>query len=507
MTGQDIQTLRAQYRDSYRRKTAERRAKGLCVKCGKRPPTPGRTRCEPCAAKKRPADRARHRRLTAERVAQGLCPRCGKRPPAPERSQCAPCLEKDAAAGRARDARLRTAGLPRRDPAREREYGRERSRRQAEARRAEGLCTACGKAPRRSRPRVVRAVPGETPRPGSREIRRRQGGGEALRRGPTPRPGAGPPAPGGRRRRKAWREAGLCHRCGEPPAVEGGTICTPCREKLRAKARRQYSERRARRTLHQVRKSRFRRPDLLRSLRRDPLQAAEPRGEARRRPPALCRAARQGRLRQLRQAGPRGCRVPGLLRRCTRPLRRTPGRRGSASSARRPTWGRDGLLRPLRRRQGRAPRPRGGIRRQACPLCRSAGRGAAASNATRRRRGWRAASPVRASTGRGSGAFRGIPVVGPELDGDRDRHRPRARHLRQRGRRGALPRLREARPRPGRSGDRRLAHELVHGAALVSPRGAAGAIPCCAAGPPTAAVHTYRRQGVRRPGPTEGASP
>ena len=50
MTGQDIETLRAQYRDSYRRKTDERRAKGLCVKCGKRPPTPGRTRCEPCAA-------------------------------------------------------------------------------------------------------------------------------------------------------------------------------------------------------------------------------------------------------------------------------------------------------------------------------------------------------------------------------------------------------------------------------------------------------------------------
>ena len=147
MTGQDIETVRAQYRESYHRKTAARRAKGLCVTCGKCPPTPGRTRCEPCAAKKRPGDRARHHRITAERVAQGLCPKCGKRPPAPERSQCEPCLEKDAAAGRAWDARLRAAGLPRRDPAREREYGRERTRRQTEARRAEGLCTACGKAP------------------------------------------------------------------------------------------------------------------------------------------------------------------------------------------------------------------------------------------------------------------------------------------------------------------------------------------------------------------------
>ena len=147
MTGQDIETVRAQYRESYHRKTAARRAKGLCVTCGKCPPTPGRTRCEPCAAKKRPGDRARHHRRTAERVAAGMCPKCGERPPAPERSQCEPCLEKDAAAGRARDARLRAAGLPRRDPAREREYAREHTRRQTEARKAEGLCTACGKAP------------------------------------------------------------------------------------------------------------------------------------------------------------------------------------------------------------------------------------------------------------------------------------------------------------------------------------------------------------------------
>ena len=48
-----------------------------------------------------PTSSATHRR-TAERVARGMCPRCGERPPAPERSQCEPCLEKDAAAGRAR---------------------------------------------------------------------------------------------------------------------------------------------------------------------------------------------------------------------------------------------------------------------------------------------------------------------------------------------------------------------------------------------------------------------
>ena len=244
MTAKDVEDLRAQYRESYHRKTAARRAKGLCVTCGKRPPEPGRTRCEPCAAKKRPGDRARHHRRTAERVAAGMCPKCGKQPPAPERSQCEPCLEKDAAAGRARDARLRAAGLPRRDPAREREYAREHTRRQTEARKAEGLCTACGKAPaaagrvscepclekRRASDRATYAAAKAAGKP--------YGGAdpEAKRRAARAR---------GNRRREAWREAGLCVRCGNPPAVEGGTICSPCQEKRRAKARRKYAERRA----------------------------------------------------------------------------------------------------------------------------------------------------------------------------------------------------------------------------------------------------------------------
>ena len=127
MAEQDIELRRTRDLERYHRRTAERRARGVCLKCGKRPPTPGRTQCEPCAAKKRPADRARHHRRTAERVARGLCPKCGKVPPAPERSQCEPCLEKDRTAGRARDARLSTAGIPRRDPGKAREYERKRA--------------------------------------------------------------------------------------------------------------------------------------------------------------------------------------------------------------------------------------------------------------------------------------------------------------------------------------------------------------------------------------------
>ena len=77
MADQDLEIRRARDLERYHRRTAERRAQGLCLKCGKQPPTPGLSWCELCAAKKRPADRARHHRRTAERVAQGLCPKCG----------------------------------------------------------------------------------------------------------------------------------------------------------------------------------------------------------------------------------------------------------------------------------------------------------------------------------------------------------------------------------------------------------------------------------------------
>ena len=244
MVDPDILARRARDLDRYHRQTAERRANNLCLKCGNQPPAPGRTRCEPCAARKRPADRVRHRRRAAERAAQNLCLKCGKRAPAPERTQCEPCLEKDRAAGRARDARLRAAGIPRRDPEKTREYERGRFRRLIERRRAEGLCTACGKAP----PAPGRATCEPCLEKGRAEDRARYAAGKA----------AGKPYGGAnaetkrrnsrakhRRRRKAWLEAGLCVRCGKPPEVEGAAICASCNEKRRAKDRRKYAQRRA----------------------------------------------------------------------------------------------------------------------------------------------------------------------------------------------------------------------------------------------------------------------
>ena len=147
MTEQDIALRRARDLEHYHRRTADRRARGLCLKCGKRPPAPHRSTCERCAEKRRPADLARHHRRTGERAARGLCPKCGKQPPAPGRTLCGPCGDKRNRASRARDARLRAAGMPRRDPERARLYERERSRREADERRTARLCVRCGKAP------------------------------------------------------------------------------------------------------------------------------------------------------------------------------------------------------------------------------------------------------------------------------------------------------------------------------------------------------------------------
>ena len=291
MTEQDIETVRAQYREGYHRKTAARRAKGLCVKCGKCPPTPGRTRCEPCAEKQRAADLERYHRRTAERVAQGLCPKCGKRPPAPERSQCEPCLEKDAAAGRARDARLRAAGVPRRDAAKTREYERERTRRQTEARQAEGLCTACGKDPAVPRPRVLRALPGEAPRLGPRQIRGRQGSGEAVRR--SQRRGQAPRQP---RQERAAQEGvargGAVRPLRQAPGGGGRHDLHALPGEAPGEGAPQIRRAPRRRALHEVRRPRLRRPVLLRPLRRSPQRRPLDGDQERGRETEVCRAPR-----------------------------------------------------------------------------------------------------------------------------------------------------------------------------------------------------------------------
>ena len=157
--------------------------------------------------------RERFRKRTAGRRAAGLCPICGKRPPEPDRTVCEPCATKRRLAGRARDARLRAAGQPRRDPEKARASERRRYRRQIDERRAVGICTRCGEASaapertvcesRAERRREVERI---------RYAKARAGGKLYGGRDPDAKRRSGRAASG--KRQQARREGGLCGRRG-----------------------------------------------------------------------------------------------------------------------------------------------------------------------------------------------------------------------------------------------------------------------------------------------------
>ena len=102
---------------------------------------------DPVAGRDR--ERERHKRRAAERRALGMCPRCGKHPPAPERSQCDTCLERGREVQRACYERARREGAPYggRCPESRRRMARERSRRRRRERAEAGLCVRCGELP------------------------------------------------------------------------------------------------------------------------------------------------------------------------------------------------------------------------------------------------------------------------------------------------------------------------------------------------------------------------
>ena len=79
----------------------------------------------------RARDRERFRKRVAERIARGLCTKCGREPAAPARRLCAGCSEKRRAADRARYAEAKAKGAlyGGRDPEPKRRNARERSRR------------------------------------------------------------------------------------------------------------------------------------------------------------------------------------------------------------------------------------------------------------------------------------------------------------------------------------------------------------------------------------------
>ena len=247
MAYRDDEVRRERDRERWRRRTARRRAAGLCVRCGARPPAAERSECESCAEKSRAAKRARAARLRAEgkplrdrskaRAAErkryrrtvdawraaGLCVQCGRRPTVPERTLCEPCAERRRAADRARYAAGKAAGLPyggaNPDPRRRR--ARAVSRRRRQERGATGLCVRCG-----ARPPIE--------------------GGRACERCRARRQAAD------RKRYAERRDAGRCGRCGRP-AFDGAARCAPCatleaarrpQERRNAASRRRYAERR-----------------------------------------------------------------------------------------------------------------------------------------------------------------------------------------------------------------------------------------------------------------------
>ncbi len=106
------------------------------------------------SAKERASTRLRRRH--AARIASGLCTRCGRLPPEPGRKVCTGCAEKRRAADRARRAKARAEGKQYggRDPERCRRADRAGDRRRRRAWKEAGQCTSCG----RRRPEDNRSV-------------------------------------------------------------------------------------------------------------------------------------------------------------------------------------------------------------------------------------------------------------------------------------------------------------------------------------------------------------
>lgn len=218
--------------DRRKRRYAERKAKGLCVGCGGRPPRAGCVRCDPCleaqrlSVRRNPARQATtDKRRYDERKAKGLCTICGSRPPRPGYFMCGLCTERKQlreenwrAARREKGLCLTCAAPAEKsfcDPCADRH--RSWKAKMRERWRTKNICVTCGQNPV-SGDRVVcddcnacnvawRAEKMRDPQFVERQREAR------------------------RRRYRERREAGLCVRCGRPSG--DSCMCEPCRGKKR----------------------------------------------------------------------------------------------------------------------------------------------------------------------------------------------------------------------------------------------------------------------------------
>ena len=191
--------------------------------------------------KARAYERERHRKRTADRLARGLCPRCGKVPPAPGRSLCEPCGERDRETRRARYAEARAGGAPYggRDPESRRRMARERARKRRRERVEAGLCPRCGREPveagavcepcresRRAAERKLyaeRRASGLCGRCGAEVVDEASTCASCAARDVKRRPRKNAAS---RRRYHDRRARGICVDCGAH--ADAGVRCTPC---------------------------------------------------------------------------------------------------------------------------------------------------------------------------------------------------------------------------------------------------------------------------------------
>ena len=183
---------------------------GLCAQCGDKLPE-GYTykTCEVCRAynkaqsaihratrseEQAKAEREKARERYAARKAAGICTLCGKAPAIPGKTLCEKC-------------RLISRGYAKKanfmNPKR---YNAEASKARYEARKAAGLCVACGRFP---------AADGLV---NCRECaeKNRKSAKKSLKK-----------------RRTTLKQAGVCTNCGKAPAAEGHAYCENCIQKHR----------------------------------------------------------------------------------------------------------------------------------------------------------------------------------------------------------------------------------------------------------------------------------
>ena len=172
----DPDARKASDRARFRRRTEQRKAQGLCPRCGVRPPASGRSLCDSCTEKRRAserardarrraagiqrrrnvaAERARDRQRTAERIARGVCTKCGACRPEAGHRLCEACSEKRREHDRTRYAEARDRGelYGGKDPEVKRKAGRTASARRRRNRIAAGAARAADRGPRRRRAR------------------------------------------------------------------------------------------------------------------------------------------------------------------------------------------------------------------------------------------------------------------------------------------------------------------------------------------------------------------